>query len=112
MQLIKLWEADLKKAYDLFMMFEENENGFINVAYGLNYEEFLNFVGKCKESSKGIGLPEGYVPDTKYILEDEGNYIGIFNFRHYLTEGLKMEQAILVLVFLKIIVKKVMRQKG
>ena len=89
MQLIKLWESDLKKAYDLFMTFEEDENGFMNVAYGLSFEEFLVCVEKCKESSKGIGLPKGYVPDTKYILEDQGNYIGLFNFRHYLTEGLK-----------------------
>lgn len=89
MQLIKLWETDLKKAYELFQTFPQDENGFMNVAYGMEFDEFEILVKKCKDASLGIGLPEGYVPDTKYVLEDYGNYVGIFNFRHFLTEGLR-----------------------
>lgn len=35
-----------------------------------------------------MNLPEGFVPDTVYLLETEGEYVGIFNLRHRLTEGL------------------------
>lgn len=38
----------------------------------------------------GIGLPDGYVPATKYVLiNDEGSYVGIFNIRHRLNDGLR-----------------------
>ena len=36
-----------------------------------------------------MDLPEGFVPDTTYVLEDEGNYVGVFNFRHYLNDFLR-----------------------
>ena len=46
MKLIKLWEADLKKAYQLQTSFGPNENGFINNAYGYTFAEFLDYVKK------------------------------------------------------------------
>lgn len=89
MKLIRLWEADLEKAYELQMSFDENENGFMNAAYGLSLEEFKGYVQGKHNSSLGIGLKEGYVPDTVFILEDEGSYVGIFNLRHYLNDSLR-----------------------
>ncbi|MDY3602958.1 hypothetical protein [Enterococcus faecium] len=47
MKLIKLWEADLKKAYQLQTSFGPNENGFINNAYGYTFAEFLDYAD-CK----------------------------------------------------------------
>ena len=46
---------------------------------------------KCREErSRSVGLPEAYVPDTVYVLEDDqGNYVGIFNLRHYLNDALR-----------------------
>lgn len=44
MKLIKLWEADLKKAYQLQTSFGPNESGFINNAYGYTFAEFLDYV--------------------------------------------------------------------
>lgn len=89
MQLIKLWEADVEKAYELQMSFEKDENGFMNAAYGLSFEEFKGYVEKRKGWSSGVGLPEGFVPDTVFVLEDEGNYVGIFNMRHHLNDFLE-----------------------
>ncbi|MBU5508853.1 hypothetical protein KQI93_14250 [Enterococcus sp. S149_ASV_20] len=43
MKLIKLWEADLKKAYQLQTSFGPNESGFINNAYGYTFAEFLDY---------------------------------------------------------------------
>ncbi|MDT2302694.1 hypothetical protein, partial [Enterococcus faecium] len=44
MKLIKLWEADLKKAYQLQTSFGPNESGFINNAYGYTFAEFLDYI--------------------------------------------------------------------
>ncbi len=48
MKLIKLWEADLEKAYRLQTSFGPNENGFINSAYGYTLAEFLDYVKNAK----------------------------------------------------------------
>ncbi len=90
MKLIKLWEADLEKAYRLQTSFGPNENGFINSAYGYTLAEFLDYVKKCENTSLGIDLPENYVPATVFILENDGHeYVGIFNLRHKLNESLR-----------------------
>ena len=89
MKLIKIWEADPDKAYALQNSFPKEENGFVNAAYGLSREEFEEYVRRREANSRGQQLPEGYVPDTVYILENEdGEYVGIFNFRHCLNDFL------------------------
>lgn len=89
MELIEIWKADLGKAYELQNSFEKNETGFENRAYGYNFDEFCEYVSECEKHSRGLDLPEGYVPDTVFILEDdEENYVGIFNLRHFLNEFL------------------------
>lgn len=89
MRLIKLWDADLKKAYELQGAFAANENGYINTAFGLSFEEFQTYVKTREGYSRGIDLPEGHVPDSVYILEDNGVYTGIFNLRHCLNDALR-----------------------
>ncbi|WP_165006140.1 MULTISPECIES: GNAT family N-acetyltransferase [unclassified Enterococcus] len=90
MELIKLWEADLNKAYELQNTFRSNENGFVNSAYGYTFTEFLKYAKECERYAFGVDLPEGFVPATIFILENEKNeYVGIFNLRHSLTESLK-----------------------
>ena len=44
---------------------------------------------RCEDNSKGINLPEGYVPMTTFWLVDGKNYIGSGNIRHRLSESLK-----------------------
>lgn len=89
MKLIKLWEADLKKAYDLYQTFPEEENGFMNEAYGLAFDEFPSFVERRKNNAFGINMRPGRAQSTDFILEDQGNYIGIFKLRHYLNDVLR-----------------------
>lgn len=89
MKLICLWECNPAKAYELHAAFAQNENGFINAAYGLSRSQFDGYIAKKKNESMGIELPEGYVPATEYILvNDAGEYVGIFNLRHELNEYL------------------------
>lgn len=90
MRLIPLWEVDQKKAYDLQMSFPEDENGFTNPAFGKTVEKFAQYVEDKHAHSQGLCLPEGFVPDTVYVLEnDEGDYVGIINLRHFLNDALR-----------------------
>jgi predicted acetyltransferase len=91
MRLIPLWEADLQKAHALHMSFLPNENGFLNPAAGQSLEEFAQYVQTKRENHQGINLPESwFVPDTVYVLEnDEGDYVGIINLRHFLNDALR-----------------------
>lgn len=90
MRLIPLWEADQQKAYELYKSFPACENGFENDGFGLTQEEFAAFVRSKEESSRGQGLPQGYVPDSTFVLENqEGEYVGIFKLRHCLNEALR-----------------------
>ncbi len=63
---------------------------FENPAAGMNRERFAAYVRGLRDESLGVGLPDGWVPATKYILvNDEGDYVGIFNLRHRLTDFLR-----------------------
>ena len=86
MELKELWNVDADKAYGLFQDFPECDNGFENIAYGLDRDSFQALVERKRLNSLGKELPEGFVPDTVYILiDDEGEYVGVFNFRHVLN---------------------------
>ena len=54
------------------------------------YDEWKDsFFKKMEDQSKGIGLPEGYVPCTTYWLVDGSNFIGRGSIRHHLNDFLK-----------------------
>ena len=90
MRLIETWLADQERAFDLFAKFPAEETGFENPAAGMNRERFAAYVRGLRDESLGVGLPDGWVPATKYILvNDEGDYVGIFNLRHRLTDFLR-----------------------
>ena len=77
-----------KDVYEMFQEIPAEENGFYNTAHGLTEEEFKNFCKKRVESSQGINLKEGFVPDTYYLLMADNYPVGIAKLRHYLNEAL------------------------
>ncbi len=89
MELIRVQDSDYEKTYALYMSFPAEENGYINSVYGYNYARFLEWIEKKRNWSLGKGLPEGFVPDTTYVLSDEGEYVGVFNLRHCLNDALR-----------------------
>lgn len=89
MELVRVQDSDFEKAYDLFMTFKQDENGFVNCVYGYDYNQFLEWVEKKRNWTDGIDLPEGFVPDTTFLLCDDGKYVGVFNLRHYLNDFLR-----------------------
>ena len=94
MKLIKLWEADLEKAYRLQISFGPNENRFINNAYGYTLTEFLDYVKifnlrhKLNESLRngaghiGYGISpdyrkKGYATQGLALVLQEAKKLGI-----------------------------------
>lgn len=90
MELIRLQDADTKRAYELYQTYPKDENGYVNPTFGFSYEEFCEYVDKKRKWTLGEELPEGFVSDTTYILvNDDSDYCGSFNFRHYLNDFLR-----------------------
>lgn len=80
---------DIEQEYDFIANTPENENGFTNPAFGCSrvFFETVILPGYIN-SAKGIGLPEGWVPETEFFLWEDNRIVGLFRIRHYLTESL------------------------
>ena len=80
---------DWQKEYETIKQMPKNENGFENEYYDKTEEEFKEkVIPELINHSKGIGLPDGYVPDTYYFLWSNDKIVGLFKIRHYLNEAL------------------------
>lgn len=53
-------------------------------------ENFNKMIVELDEKSRGIGLPEGWVPSSTYWLVENGVYIGSGRIRYALTETLRV----------------------
>lgn len=84
----KIQEHESEDVYKMFQEIPAEENGVQNKAYGLSEQEFEAFCRKRMEASFGIGLPEGYVPDTCFILFSDSVPVGFSKLRHFLNEAL------------------------
>lgn len=81
---------DYKKEYQAIKQFPADENGFINEYHDVSEAEFVeNVLPELMNHSKGIGLPDGYVPCTFYFLWDDEEIVGLFKVRHWLNDVLK-----------------------
>lgn len=90
-ELKKLTAYDGREVYDFLQMLPKDENGFINGAAGMTFEEFQLWCAKCAESAEKTEIEEGWkVPQTTYWLYAEGKPVGMGKLRHFLTDGLRM----------------------
>lgn len=81
---------DIDKEYDAIVSIPKNENGFENKYWNVTKEDFKNkVIPKLLNNSKGIGLPDGYVPNTYFFLWDNDFIVGLFKIRHYLNDFLR-----------------------
>ena len=68
----------------------ENDHGLMNRWHGISQNEYENEVlAVLIRYAKGIGLPEGHVPETYYFLYDGDTIVGLFKIRHCLNEALR-----------------------
>jgi len=89
--MLYLLEANYResvKEFDFTDKMPYDENGFIYEYHGTKREDFEDVISKMIDAQSGIGLPQGYVPETFYFLWDNDEIVGMFRFRHYLCESL------------------------
>ena len=80
---------DVEKEYQYIVSVPADENGFINDFYNAPRKNFETAVLQpliCQ--GQGMDLPEGYVPQTHYLLWDDDIIVGWFRLRHYLCPSL------------------------
>lgn len=81
---------DIEKEYLFVRHMPVDENGLTNEWNGVSREDFENKALKQMISfSKGIDLPEGFVPETFLFLWKDDEIVGQFRIRHYLCESLR-----------------------
>ncbi len=83
--------ADADAVYEMYQSMPAEENGANNKAHGLNKEDFLKWCQREVNYATGIGLPEGYVAGTTYVLWIDGVPVGRSNLRHSLTPSLEQD---------------------
>lgn len=54
-----------------------------------DHSDFEALLGKLERFSKGIDIPEGFVPATTYWLVDGSEIVGVSNLRHYLNDRIR-----------------------
>lgn len=80
---------DAEKEYEYISSVPTDENGFFNNCYGAPRENFETAVLQpLIQQAQGLDLPEGYVPQTHYLLWDDDTIVGWFRLRHYLCPSL------------------------
>jgi len=89
---IKLIEPTVELKSEFLEMVEEfNAEGkqVIDGIGSIDKDDFENSVGRAKDHSRGIGLPEGWVPASTYWLISRGRLVGTCHLRHQLNNFLK-----------------------
>ena len=76
---------ETKIVYEFFKSLPRSENGCNNEAFGMPEQEFAEWTKKRIDSSNGIGLKPGYVPDTTFILFIDDVPVGESKIRHSLA---------------------------
>lgn len=79
---------DVQKQYEYISSVPEDENSFTNAYYGAPRENFEALLQTLIDNSQGLNLPEGYVPETHYLLWDNDAIVGWFRLRHHLCPSL------------------------
>ncbi len=68
--------------YEMLQNIKNDENGFSNPVYEKSYEEYLLWLQKEDDYSKGNNLPDGWIPETTYFLYIDDKPVGIGRIRH------------------------------
>lgn len=90
MELRKLNMEDARAEWEYTRDLPADENGLTNPYCGVSWEEFSSKVlPELISYEHPVGMPDWFVPETRYYLWDEGVLVGEFRIRHYLTEALR-----------------------
>ncbi len=89
-ELRRLSPEDGEDVYGMLQAIPAEENGFVNSANGLSYEEYRRWLEKADAESRATGLTDGWkVPQTTYWLYADGVPVGMGKVRRFLTDALR-----------------------
>ncbi len=72
----------------MLQQIHKNDNGFINKAYGITYEDFKIWLQKEFSVDNG-DIEDGMVPQSSYWMYDGDTPVGYGRIRHYLNDYLE-----------------------
>lgn len=89
---IELRKAAVTDGMDIYEMLQElpaDENGFINRAAGMDFDEYREWLKGKVQDSEQTGIVDGWkVPQSTFWLFENGRPVGCGNVRHFLTDKL------------------------
>ena len=91
--MVELRRLSVNDGMDIYVMLQEipkEENGLINNANGLSFEEYKEWLKRKYAGSVQVGLKDGWkVPSTTYWLYVDEKPVGFGSIRHFLTDALR-----------------------
>ena len=90
---LMLPSASFRDSYrSLVSEFVERGEKLVPFVLEFEHTDFDALLRKLADCSRGVGLPEGFVPHSTYWLVRQGtDVVGVSNIRHSLTPGLRRE---------------------
>ena len=80
---------DYDAEWQLVRDMPEYENGYVNQWHSIDRAGFDKALYEMLEFADGIGLPQGYVPETTLFIWRDFDIIGQAKIRHYLNDALR-----------------------
>jgi len=90
-ELKKLSPNDGVEVYNLLQEIPKDENGFINGANGISFDDYKEWLIKCDNMANGVALEDWMVPQHIYWLYVDGNPVGMGKLRTRLTDKLRLD---------------------
>ena len=91
--MLKLKRLSTEDGLDIYNMLQEiprEENGLLNKANGLTFDEYKEWLIAKHRESEQEGIVDGWkVPSTTYWLFADGVPVGFGSVRHFLTDALR-----------------------
>ena len=78
-----------EQEYKMLQGILDIENGFTNPAYNLSYKEYKKWLQDADNHSKGLNLPDDWIPYTTYFLYIDDIPVGYGRVRHSSSEYLE-----------------------
>lgn len=91
-ELIKLSAACGRDIYDMLQSIPADENGLMNDARGLSYDEYKAWLEKRYAESLKTEIYDGFkVPQTFFFFYVDSCPVGLVKIRHFLTDRLRQD---------------------
>lgn len=90
--MLELKKLSVDDGFDVYKMLQEipsEENGLLNKANGLTFDEYKEWLIANQRDAEQKGIVDGWkVPSTTFWLYADGVPVGFGSIRHFLTEAL------------------------